>query len=237
MIENIKSYFKNEFKKNNYEIRDLYILKTDLEQKEWKEVGGVKLKMVNAFNNDNRQTRPTIGEVVWSSEGAQFKSGTTVICRHFTFENSDGKRENFTEHPEHGKLFMASNYEISFAIDDSEQLVPREGVLLCKPVYGKFKHTSVELASEYEGRRRDIAEIVKVWGGCNDYKVGEFVLLKVGGDYEFEHNGEKFIRVDTYNEDDYAIVDSADWYDGVMRKHERRNLSTEEIYKHRKSIR
>lgn len=234
MIDKIKKYFKNTFKEERYEIRDLYIVTADLEQKEWKEVGGVKLKMVNAFNRDNRQTRPTIGKILWASEGSQFKVGDEIICRHFTFEDSDGNRQHFIEDPVYGKLFMVNNYNLMFAIDDSGELIPREGVLLCKPVYGKFKHTDLEVAPEYEGRRRDIAEIVKVWDGCKTYKVGQYVMLKLGGDYEFEHNGQKYIRVDTYNEDDYAIVDSPDWYDGVLRKHETRNLSTDDIYKKRR---
>src|SRR5690606_41804337 len=49
-------------------------------------------------------------------------------------------------------------------------------------------------------RRRDIAEIVKVWDGCKTYKVGQYVMLKLGGDYEFEHNGQKYIRVDRSEE-------------------------------------
>lgn len=221
LITRISKYFLNNFRRNIFDIKDCYIMTCDLEQKEWHELGntGILLKRVNAYNDDNRQTRPTIGTIVYASEGAPLKVGMKAICRHFTFENSDGSRTNFSEDEELGKLFLVDNYNLCFGIDENDNLINREGVLLCKPIYGKFKDTTVELASDYEGRRRDIAQVVQVWNGCTEFKVGDYVMLKLGGDYEFKHNGETYLRVDAQNNDVYAISDSLDTYDSAMQKH------------------
>lgn len=217
-----KKYFVNDFKRNSYDLQDKYIMTCDLEQREWKELGdtGITLKIETKYNPDNRDTRPTIGTIVWSSEGAQFKVGQKAICRHFTFQNSDMESQHFMVDDDSAeKLFEVNNYDIVFGIEEgSNELTPRKGVLICEPVYGKFAHSVLDLSPDYEGRRRDIAKIKKVWEGCEDFKAGQYVMLKLGGDYEFEHNGEKLIRVDIQNEDAYAVVDSNEWYDSVMRK-------------------
>lgn len=228
-------YFKNDFKRSKFDLKDRYIMTCDLEQREWKELGdtGVVLKIETKYNPDNRDTRPTIGRIVWASEGSQFKVGQRAICRHFTFQDSDGESQHLAVDDSGNKLFEVDNYNIVFGIDErSGELEPREGVLICEPVYGKFAHSSLDLSPDYEGRRRDIARVKKVWEGCTDFKAGQYVMLKLGGDYEFEHNGEKLIRVDIQNEDAYAVVESDEWYDSVMRKAKvDRELSSTKISK------
>lgn len=223
--------FLNEHIKSKYETKASYVCTCDLDHHQIHELeGGVKLQMLKHLNPDNRISRPTLGTIIEASEGAQFKVGQKIICKHFSFEDVRRNSRHFHYNIRtKEKLYLVKNQSVMFGINEDGSLEPREGILLGAPVYGKFADTDLELSSDFEGRRRDIVKVIKVWEGCTDFKVGDYVMVQAGGDYPFKHDGVDYIRVDTFNEDAYAITDSQDTYDSIIHKHVNHYKSTASI--------
>lgn len=200
--------------KGAYYFRDTYFCTVDLDQKKTHKFIGDNGKEFVLFIasesiQDHKYAHPNTGEIAFATEGAQFPVGTSILTTHFAFQDETFKSKGIFKESD-VEYFKAVNLDIIAGIVDGE-LVPREGNLLCKPVLGKLVDTTVETTGKYEGKRRDIALVQKIWEGCTDYKVGDYVLLNKGGDYYFNHAGEEWMKVDTYFDDVFAIVDSPEW--------------------------
>lgn len=210
----------NPLKKKDRLRDEEYIVTVDMEQKNKVYLGdtGIEITMMREYNPDNRDTHPVIATIVYSSEGSQFKEGDTVWCKHFTFEDHNFNSKHFYEDEHRGRYFKASKFDVMFGIKGDE-IVPRTGILICEKVQGKFIDTTIEVEGGYEGARRDIARVVQVWEGGKDYKVGDYVMLKYGADYPINFKGRELLKVDHYFDDVYAITDTSDTYDSVLRKH------------------
>lgn len=196
--------------KKDYYDRDTYLCSVDLEQKKehkFKGADGKEFKLYIAIEKqeNHRISHPNYGTVEIASDGSQFKVGDTVIVNHFCFEDVDRKAKTYLNDGEKD-LYKVGNLDLMFGVVDGE-IICREGVLLCEAVEGKFIDTQLTLTADYEGKRRDIAKILKVWDGCEDFKVGEYALLAKGGDYTFTHEGKDYIKVDTYFDDCIATTD------------------------------
>lgn len=226
-LEKLK-YFINQTKRDDFGKKDFYICTCDLEQHKYTELGntGVKIEMNHRYNADHRWNHPRIGKIVYASEGAQFKVGQEIYCKHWVFENTEFESQEFYTQDDGTKLFAVDNFMIMFGIGENNEIIPREGVVICNPVFGNFFDSEFQLSAELSGRRRDIARVHQVWEGCQSLKIGEHLMLKMGGDYEFEWQGEKYIKVDVEYEDAFAIVEDEYWYDSELRKHVDHNNST-----------
>ena len=195
--------------------KDVHILTTDLNQKEESSSG---LILLPKRTNDHRGSHPDRGTVV---ESSLFDKGTEVITGHFTFE------DEYFQSKEIGKdkgtpLFLSTTEDIYFTVKDGE-LVPVEGVLLCENVEGKFIDTNLELPEDYEGKRRDVVKVLKVWEGCLELKSGDYIFLGFGGDYRFTFAGKEYIRVDTRRGDAFLRLNSPEWRSEHVRKHLKRD--------------
>lgn len=210
----------------DYYTRDRYIVTVDMEQKKKLSLKGkdgedVDLTIRTDLNSNHRISHPNYATITATSKDCQFKVGTEVICNHFAFE--DGDRKSKVLYSKDGvDYFSLENLDLMFAVIGGK-LTPREGVLLCEPVDGKLIDTELEVLRDYEGHRRDIAKILDVWDGCKDYVAGEYVILAKGGDYLFDHNGKEYIKVDTYFDDDLAVVESPEWRLTEVREHAKHN--------------
>ena len=218
MTSKLKPYIHPN-KKKSYYTKDMYFCTCDLNQKDKYKLAGTDIEIIirNDLKLDHREAHPNVGVIVSANDSAQFKVGQQVLCKHFTFQTHDRQSKHFTKEGSE-LIYKVTNLDIMFGID-GEELIPREGVLLCEGIEGKFTDTVIELGTEYEGRRRDIVRVLKVWEGCTEYKVGDLLMVKNGGDYPFEFRGKKFIKVDHYFDDVYAITDTTDTYDVEIRKH------------------
>lgn len=201
--------------KDEYYYKDTYLCKVDMDQKrthKFKGENGEEFKLFIPIERvlNHRLAHPNYGVIATATEGCQFKPGTELIVRHFTFED-EGRRPLIFYTDEQGvDYYKAQNFDVMFGIVDGE-LVCREGVLLCEGVEGKLVDTELEVLREHEGRRRDIAKVLKVWEGCTEYQVGDYVLLERGADYAFTHEGVEYLKVDHYFNDVLAVVDSPEW--------------------------
>lgn len=207
------------YEKSTYYTKDVYILTTDLSHKKKHEVQGtdVKLEIATEYNNNHRVAHPNIGTIVIAPKNGQFKVGQQLICKHFTFESAE--RVPHVMYTKDGiDYFKATNFEVMFGIEEDGQLTPREGILLCEAIEGIFQNEG-QPDKEHTELRRDIAKVLKVWDGCEDYVVGEYVLLAKGGDYQFTHDGKDYLKVDAYFNDVLATVDTDDWKINEKRVH------------------
>lgn len=212
-----KPYISSRLKKF-YQTEHVYVCKCDLDQHRIKDLGGVKLYTMGEYSSDHRIKHPTIGTIVSASEGSQFKVGQEIMCTHFAFEDHDyTTREFYTDPETREKYFRITNRQVMFGIEGDE-LVPREGILLCEGIEGKFADTQLEVEASFEGRRRDIVRVVKPWEGSNIEK-DEYLLVKYGGDYEFEWKGKTYLKVDYFFNDAYFKTDNTKWYDTIIHKH------------------
>lgn len=207
---------------NNYLYKDSYICSTDIEQKRSHNFTGddgqkYSFYIPKGVIKNHRLAHPNYGRIVYSPEDAQFPVGTDIIVRHFTFENTSFEKQVLFE--EDGEeYYKVTNFDLLFGIINDE-LIPREGVLLCEHVEGKLVNTSLQVTADLEGNRRDIAKVIKTWEGCTEYTVGDYVLLAKGGDYEFTFNEKPYLKVDHYLNDVIAVVDSPEWRVDEIRKH------------------
>lgn len=201
-------------KKTNYWDSASYLLSTDIDQKKKKVLKGIggediELYITTNKNRNYRISRANRGTIEAFDGKADFKVGQDVLCTHFTFEDEAGIKKTF--YKKDGKdYYEANNFEVMFGIDGDE-LIPREGVLLCESVEDKFLNTTLLVTSEYEGSRRDLVKVVKTWDGCDLYKDGDYILIEKNADYLFDWNGREYIKVDHYFDDVLMIVNSTEW--------------------------
>lgn len=215
-----------EHRKSKYYDKDQYIVTVDLEQKKKKTLTGANGEYINLIikvdtNQNHRISHPNYATVESTSENTQFRKGDTIICNHFTFEDANREAKIYYSKDD-VDYFKVTNLDLMFGVVNNE-LVCREGILLCEGVNGKLLDTSLEMLDDYDGRRRDIAKVLKVWDGCEEYKVGDYVILAKGGDYEFEHDKVNYLKVDTYFDDVLAICDSVDYRLTEIRQHAKHN--------------
>jgi len=209
----------NQVDTKKYLSQGKYICTTDLHHKKRHEVNGtgVELEIVTTLNNNHRVSHPNVGTIAFAPKDAQFKIGQQIICKHFTFENAE-RIPNIVYSNNGVDYYKATNFEVMFGIEEDGELTPREGILLCEAIEGTFQNEG-QPDKQHTELRRDIAKILKVWDGCEDYKAGEYVLLAKGGDYQFTHNGKDYLKVDTYFNDAIATVDNEDWKINEKRVH------------------
>lgn len=216
---NLKPYISTNRKAHILNDQSYVVVLPDKDHHRKVNLGGVVDIIIQQIGNfDHRQTHPTIGVIVEASEGAQFKVGTEIMCNHFTFEDHIGVSQHFYEDEDGVRYFHVKKLNVMFGIIEGE-LVPRDGILLCEPVNGKFINTSLELQGKNEGKRRDIAKVIKTSKGCEMYKAGDYVMLKMGADYPIKWKGKDYLKVDHYFNDTFGITDLEDTYDSVVRHH------------------
>lgn len=215
--------FISKFRKESHYTEHIYICTCDRLHRQRHKVAGTDIELIimNTLSPDHRESHPNIGTVVIASEGAQFKVGDALLCKHFTFEKHDKTSRHFYTDEDGIEYYMVMNSDVMFHRANESELIPRRGVLLCEPVIGSFLASSLELNSANTGKRRDIARVVKTWDGCgeDEFKSGDYVMLKFGADYPIKFNGKDLLRVDVFNQDVYAKVDSPDCYDSVIHQH------------------
>lgn len=202
---------------NSFYGKEWYLCTIDAEQKEKHKVEGTDIELfIDADKGLNNRTKnPNIGTITHVAGNAKFKVGERLLTKHFCFKDSNRRLKIF--HQEDGvDYYRVTNHDIMFGIVNDE-LVPREGVLLCDKVFPK--DTSIVGMKDIIGSRRDMVVVKKVWEGCTHIKEGDLVLIASGGDYLFDWNGEELIKVDTYMNDALAIVPSEDWEISEIRRH------------------
>lgn len=209
-------------KSNDYWGKATYLCSVDLEQKKKHSFKGDNGQTFTLFLPmdevaNHRVSHPNYGVIEHVSGDNEFEVGDGLLVRHFSFENEDRTPNIFMNH-EGTDLYKVNNFDVMFGVRNGE-LLPRKGVLLCEGIEGKFVDTELHLTGELTGKRRDIARVLQVWDGCEDYKVGDIVLLAKGGDYLFEWEGKEYTKVDHYFNDVIAIVPSEDWYTEELRTH------------------
>lgn len=205
--------FTAEIDKELYDLSGCYIMTCDLQQKESKQVetvnGQLTLYTPQKYNNNHRTAHPNIGTVVQTIGDCEFNVGDELMCKHFVFEKEDKTPNHFYE--ENGvKYYKVYNMDVMYKIT-ADSLICRKFILLCKPIYDKLLNTFLEVSGAMEDYRRDVAEVIGVWDCCEDYKVGEYVLLEKGGDYHFSHKGQDYVKCDHSFDDIVAVIDSPKW--------------------------
>jgi hypothetical protein len=218
--------------KKHFWSKAVYLCSVDLEQKKKHVVKGdngqefvLFLPMEQVANH--RISHPNYGVIEHVEGETEFNVGDGLIVRHFTFEDETITPNIFMNHKGED-LYKANNLDVMFGVVDGE-LIPREGVLLCEGIEGKFLNTTLELTGEVVGKRRDIARVLKTWRGCDIYKEGDIILLAKGGDYLFEWEGKEYTKVDHYFNDVIAVVPSEDWYTEELRTHAKDHNETRNV--------
>lgn len=202
---------------NQYYGKSYYLCTCDLNQLDKYKIGDQSLTMLNIRNNNHRESHPNVGVITHCAGDTQFNVGDSILCHHFTFTGSDRKPKVF--YTEDGvDYYKVTPREVFFKIDGDE-LIPREGNLLCKAIFDKLLNTTLELDASLQGNRRDTVIVEKVWEGCEEFKEGDYIMLQRGGDYQLTYNGESHLKVDVYFKDVMAIVDSPDWRINEVLKH------------------
>lgn len=212
-----------ELDKNIYELSGCYICICDLQQKEQKNVvtpfGDVTLYTPQKYNNNHRTAHPNVGTIVEVFGNTQFKVGQQIICKHSTFENENKTPNSFYEKDD-VLYYKVYNSHVMFGVD-GEELIPREGILLCEPIYDSLIGMSLIAPDILQDYRRDVTKVIKVWDGCEDYKVGDYLFLEKGGDYLFEFMGKDYIKTDDYFEDVMGVIESPEWRNDEVLKHQK----------------
>lgn len=209
-------------KSNDYWNKATYLCSVDLEQKKnhtFKGDNGATFTLFLPMDDvsNHRVARPNYGTIEHVSGESEFNVGDGLIVRHFSFENEDRTPNIFMNH--NGlDLYKVNNFDVMFGVRGDE-LIPRKGVLLCEGISGNLFNTTLELAGELTGKRRDLAKVLKTWEGCTEFKEGDIILLAKGGDYLFQWEGKEYTKVDHYFNDVIAIVPSEDWYTEELRTH------------------
>lgn len=190
--------------KQPYYFRDTYVCTTDQDQKNKHNFIGdngeeLSLFVVSSEVKNHRLAHPNYGVIAEATPNSQFKVGDGLITNHFTFQDEAFKPKVF--YSKDGiDYYKVINLDIIAGVVNNE-LVLREGVMFCEPIYGDLIETTLYAGSEYHGKRRDIAKVVQVWEGCTNYKVGDYILLNKGADYYFDWKGKEYMKVDTYFDD------------------------------------
>lgn len=197
-----------------YYYRDTYICTVDLDQKSKHNFTGDNGKEFTLFIpatqvKNHRLAHPNYATIETATLGSQFKKGDGLVTLHFTFED-EAFRPKVYYNQDGTDYFKVQNVDVIAGVVN-EKLIPREGILFCKPVTGKLLNTQLEMLDKYAGKRRDIAIVDNVWEGCTKYRKGDYLILNKGADYYFDWQGTEYMKVDTYFDDVLAKVDSEQW--------------------------
>ena len=184
----------------------------------------VEIQLVTKGMANNLHKFPTRGRVVKTNrKDSWFKEGDELICKYHTFFNTQGDdKKTLTavddDSVKEVDLYLADNTKVIAKIDNGK-LIPREGIIISEPLNGNLIDSKLELSGGLKGRRRDVLKVKYVWDGCTEYKEGDYVMVKMGGDYEFYFEGELHLSTDVYRKDIYAKVGDDKWYDDKNNKH------------------
>lgn len=178
-----------------------------------------KLYIPTKTIQDQKLANPNTVIVQACFGNTHFKVGAKLMVEQNVLTDSSVKsniEKNVFYTTEDGtELYRVLNYDVFFEITEDEDLIPREGVLLCEPVVEvKYSTTSaIVLPDSAKLPRRDIARVVKVWEGCKDYEEGDYILLNRGADWAFRWGADKksYLKVDTIDNGVIARVDSDSW--------------------------
>lgn len=203
---------------------EIYIMTTDLEQNESKEIetfagGTVKLYTPQKYNANYRTALPKVGKVVKAfGKDCKFKEGQEVICTHFTFVNERRVSTHFAE-IDGVKYYRVANLDILAGVEDGK-LVPQDEVIICKPIVDKLIKTTLELSDSLVDIRRDVAEIYIVPDKYKDIlKPGEYLFLNEGADYLFDFNGETLTAVELFLDGALMYGPELDYTPAVLWRH------------------
>lgn len=200
----------------------VYICSCDMEQKKNKEIktdGGDVIKLYTGLekNRNHRISHPNVGIIKNCYGETEFKEGDEIITTHFAFEEDSGKSKSFYNAND-VDYFKITNFDLIAGFTNGK-LTPRKYNLLCKPLESKMVETELSLTGEKDDRRRDVVRVTHIWNGCEDYEVGDLVMIEKNGDYYFEYKGEEYIKVDTHFDDVVMKVDSEDWRKDEIHTH------------------
>lgn len=203
-----------------YETSGAYICTVDREQREKKQIGEFLLYTPQKYNNNHRTAHPQVGTIVKTYGNTEFKEGMRVYCKNLTFETENKEPKVYFQ--ENGvDYYLAINEDVIFGIDEEDNLIPREGMLLCEPIEDKLIDTSLELLGSYVDYRRDVAKVLKTWRGCFEFEVGEYVLFEKNGDYHFTWNNKDYIASNHYFDDILGVIDTPEWRAEELRIHQK----------------
>lgn len=201
--------------------KDEYLLTCHKEEHYKRKLKGsdVEIHIATKGMANNLHKFPNRGRVIkTNNKNSWFKEGDEVICKFNTFYTTQGKDKKVITaktDDDSGKeidLYLADNTKVIAKIGDNK-LIPREGVVICEPIYGNLIDSGIDLSGGLQGRRRDVLKVKYVWDGCKEYKEGDYIMVKMGGDYEFYFDGELHLSTDVYRKDLYAKVGDDKWFD------------------------
>lgn len=182
--------------------------------------GGVKIKMLASYAENHVHAHLKKGVVVKANGKSQFKEGDTILTTHSAFEDTEFRSQSIGKDKSGRELFIITNLDLLGKVNkETGEITPRKGNLICEPVIGDLVYNpnpNLSLPPELKGRRRDIARVK--YSTNPFYKEGDYVMIKMGGDYEVFHNGDLYIVVDTEFDDDFAKVKESNWYDSTLRR-------------------
>lgn len=206
---------------DDYYQQDYYIvIKADDSEDESRfvNIGGVQLQVLPEYKENHVHAHPKKGIIVKSHPDSQFKEGDKIITTHSVFEDTEFKNLSIGKDEYGRELYVAENRDVICSYDDNtDSIKPREGNLICEPIIGNLMDSPVlELSGDMVGRRRDTCKVLVSANSL--YEKGDYVMVKMSGDYEFMHKGRLYIKVDTKFDDDLAKVKSPNWYDSTLRR-------------------
>lgn len=208
-------------KTKDYYQQDYYVVvkaNDSEDESRFVKLGDVMLQVTPESKENHVHAHPKKGIIVKAHPDSQFKEGDKIITTHSAFEDTDFRDLSIGKDSLGRDLYVVGNLEVICKYsDETEELIPRSGNLICEPIVGNLIDSPVlELSGDMVGRRRDTCRVL--YSASPLYEKGDYVMVKMGGDYEFYHKGETYIKVDTKFDDDLAKVKSPNWYDSTLRR-------------------
>lgn len=202
-IDNLELIEDPDFCGDTFGKEEMYIMTTDLEQNESKDIvrndgSTVKLYTPQKYNSNFRTALPRVGTIVKAmGKDCKFKEGQKVLCNHFTFINEKRQSTHFME--QDGELYYRVTQMYIIAGISGDELIPQDEVIICTPVEDKLIETSLELPDQLVDIRRDVAKVAIVPDKYKDQiPVGNYLMLTEGADYLFEFNGKDYTAVELF---------------------------------------
>lgn len=204
----------------------IYLIEPIENEKEEYKIGStdIVLEIDQRYNNNLREALPSFGIIrkVFGVD-TDFEVGDLVSCTHTAFVGTDRVARPFMKDDSDKEIYVVPQKKIKCSLFKEGGIkTPRRNVVICLPVKGKLvKSTILDVAVNDEGYRRDIAQVTKVWQGC-DLEIRpdkDYLLLDEGGDYIFTWKKIDFIAVDFDMDGALAITDSPDWQDFEAKRH------------------
>lgn len=212
-MDNVEIFeYVNEDEYSYYD-KDKYLVKCiDRDTFDKVTIGGVEIQLAVKYQKNGLHKNPVRAMIVKSNKSSEFKEGDELICTYDTFVDPTHLTDKADLTIDGEKYYVIKNRNIICKVNSDGNIIPRQGVLICEPIYEKLISTTLELSGGLKGRRRDLVKVIQTYEGSKA-TVGDYLLTKMGGDYEFYTNGLLHIAVDEYYEDYYAIVKDEYWYD------------------------